>query len=99
MDTLPSLIICVPVLYPVAIQLGVDPVHFGIIVCFNIIQGMLTPPVGILLFITAQIAKVRFEGVTRAVLPFLGINLVVLMIITFFPAFVLFLPRLMGLIQ
>jgi tripartite ATP-independent transporter DctM subunit len=99
MDTLPALIICVPVLFPVSQQLGVDPVHFGVIVCFNIIQGMLTPPVGLLLFITAQIAKVRFEAVTRAVIPFLIINTVVLFAITFIPGFVLFLPRLMGLIQ
>jgi TRAP-type transport system large permease protein len=97
MDTLPSLIICVPVLFPVSQQLGIDPIHFGVIVCFNIIQGMLTPPVGILLFITAQIAKVRFEAVTRAVLPFLAINFGVLMIITFAPDFVLALPRAMGL--
>lgn len=99
MDTLPALIICVPVLFPVSQQLGIDPVHFGVIVCFNIIQGMLTPPLGLLLFITAQIAKVRFEAVTRAVLPFLGMNLLVLMVITFVPGFVLFLPRLMGLIE
>ena len=99
MDTLPALIICVPVLFPVSQQLGVDPVHFGVIVCFNIIQGMLTPPVGILLFITAQIAKVRFEAVTRAVIPFLIINTIVLFIITFVPGFVLALPRAMGLIQ
>lgn len=99
MDTLPALIICVPVLFPVSQQLGVDPVHFGVVVCFNIIQGMLTPPVGLLLFITAQIAKVRFEAVTRAVLPFLAINAVVLMVITFAPGFVLFLPRLMGLMD
>jgi tripartite ATP-independent transporter DctM subunit len=99
MDTLPALIIVVPVLFPASQQLGVDPVHFGVIVCFNIIQGQLTPPLGLLLFITGQIAKVRFEAVAKAVLPFLAINILVLLLITFVPSLVLFLPRLFGLIQ
>lgn len=99
MDTLPTLIICVPVLFPIAQQLGVDPVHFGVLVCFNIVQGMLTPPVGILIFITSQIAKVSIESVTRAVLPFLILNTVVLFVLTFVPDLTLALPRAMGLLE
>jgi len=99
MDTLPTLIICVPVLFPVSQQLGIDPVHFGVVVCFNIVQGMLTPPVAMLLFITAQIAKARLEAVTRAVVPFFVLNTVVLFVLTFVPQFSLFLPKAMGLMK
>lgn len=99
MDTLPALIITVPVLYPISQQMGVDPVHFGVVICFNIIQGMLTPPVGLLLFITSGIARVRFESAVRAVLPFLALNYAVLVMITLLPGFVLFLPRLLGLVE
>ncbi|WBU52031.1 TRAP transporter large permease [Paracoccus sp. SCSIO 75233] len=99
MDTLAALIIVVPMLSPVAAQVGIDPVHFGVVVCFAIIQGMLTPPLGLLLFIVSQIARVRFEAVIRAIMPFLAVNLAVLLAISLAPGFVLFLPRLLGLIE
>ncbi|MFV0336146.1 MAG: TRAP transporter large permease [Tropicimonas sp.] len=99
MDTLAALIIVVPMLTPVAMQVGIDPVHFGVVVCFAIIQGMLTPPLGLLLFIVSHIAQVRFEQVIRAIVPFLAINGLVLLSISLLPGFVLFLPRLLGLME
>lgn len=96
MDTLAALVILVPVLLPTANSLGIDPVQFGIVICFNLIQGLITPPLGIVLFISAQIAGVRFERVVRALLPFLFCNLMTLLLITVFPALTLMLPRLMG---
>lgn len=96
MDTLAALIIVVPVLVPVASKLNIDLVHFGVVVCFNLIQGMLTPPLGVLLFICSQIARIRFENMLGALLPFLIANLVVLGLITFIPTLVLLLPKLAG---
>lgn len=99
MDTLAALIIVVPMLSPVAVQVGIDPVHFGVVVCFAIIQGMLTPPLGILLFIVSGIARIKFEQVIKAILPFLCANMAILLLITLAPGFVLFLPRLLGLME
>ncbi|MFV0334165.1 MAG: TRAP transporter large permease subunit [Tropicimonas sp.] len=99
MDTLAALIIVVPMLTPVAMQVGIDPVHFGVVVCFAIIQGMLTLPLGLLLFIVSHIAQTRFELVIKAIVPFLAINGLVLLSISLLPDFVLFLPRLLGLME
>jgi C4-dicarboxylate transporter DctM subunit len=93
MEAIAALIILVPVLVPVANQLGIDLTHFGVVIVFNLMLGLLTPPVGICLYISAQFAQVRVEEVFREVLPFLGAALVVLLLITAFPGLVLFLPN------
>lgn len=97
MDTIAALIILVPVLYPISQQLGINPVHFGVVICFNLTQGLLTPPLGVVLYICSAIAKVRFDQTVVAVLPFLAANLLILLAITMFPALVLTLPALLGL--
>ena len=79
---------------PLAQKLGIDPVHFGMIVIVNLLIGTNTPPFGIALFITMQIARVSFAAITRAVLPFLIPMIATLLLITFFPGLVLFLPNL-----
>lgn len=84
-----------PILAPLAMQLGVAPIHFGIMVCVNICIGMITPPVGVNLFVAAPIAGVSLTEITRSVLPFVGAYLVALTCIVVFPQIVLWLPALL----
>jgi len=97
MDCLPPILILMPMLVPVATAMGIDPVHFGIIVAANVGLGMVSPPVGICLFVACGIADTRIERVVRPLLPFLLILVISLMVITFVPQISLFLPRLLGL--
>jgi len=97
MDCLPPILILMPILVPVATAMGIDPVHFGIIVAANVGLGMVSPPVGICLFVACGIADTRIELVVRPLLPFLLILVISLMVITFVPQVSLFLPRLFGL--
>jgi TRAP-type C4-dicarboxylate transport system permease large subunit len=94
METTAILVISVPVLFPLMTRLGVDPVHFGLVMVINLLIGTCTPPFGIALFITMQIARVSFGALCRAVAPFLVPMLVTLLLVTLFPQLVLFLPNL-----
>ncbi len=94
METLAAMVILVPVLLPVVTAVGVDPVHFGVVMVLNLIIGTLTPPIGIVLFVMARVANLSFEEVTRATAPFLIPLITVLILITIFPELVLYLPRL-----
>jgi len=97
LDAGPAILILGPVLSPVFLELGVDPVHFAIIMCVNLTIGLATPPMGLLLFVTASVARERVEQIVRALLPLLAVEVLVIFIITFFPALVLTLPRWLGL--
>ena len=97
LDAGPAILILGPVLSPVFLELGVDPVHFAIIMCVNLTIGLATPPMGLLLFVTASVARERVEQIVRALLPLLAVEVVVIFIITFFPSLVLTLPRWLGL--
>ncbi|MDI7862654.1 TRAP transporter large permease [Rhizobiaceae bacterium n13] len=90
------LLIIVPVFIPTAQALGIDMVHFGVMVVVNIMLGLVTPPYGLLLFIMTKISGAPIRDIISDTLPFLGWMVLSLMIITFFPDFVLWLPRLMG---
>jgi tripartite ATP-independent transporter DctM subunit len=90
------LLVIVPVLLPAAQALGIDPVHFGVVAVLNIMIGLITPPFGLLLFMMVKIANVSLRDLVREVLPFLGVMLGTLALITLFPDLVLFLPRLLG---
>ncbi|MEO3432017.1 TRAP transporter large permease [Inquilinus sp. CAU 1745] len=90
------LLIIIPVLVPTAQALGVDLVHFGVVVVVNIMLGLVTPPYGLLLFIMTNIAKVPLRDIVRDILPFLFAMIASLALITFVPGLVLFLPRLFG---
>jgi tripartite ATP-independent transporter DctM subunit len=90
------LLIVVPVLIPSANALGIDPVHFGIVVVVNIMIGLITPPYGLLLFIMTKISGEPLRAIVRDVLPFLFAMLFALAVITFVPQIVLWLPRLLG---
>jgi tripartite ATP-independent transporter DctM subunit len=96
MDMAPLILILTPVLLPVATSLGVDPVHFGMIMLTNLGIGLITPPVGTVLFVASAVSKQKIEQVVRAMLPFYGMLFIVLMLITYIPAISLWLPRLMG---
>ena len=87
-----SLIILTPIFLPIVSSLGVDLIHFGVIMGVGLVIGIATPPVGIGLYVVAEIAHLQFEAVVRAVVPFLIPLLLVLLIITYFPRLVLFLP-------
>jgi C4-dicarboxylate transporter, DctM subunit len=95
MEAIAAMIILIPVLIPIVQAVGIDLVHFGLVMVFNLMLGLLTPPVGILLYICGNFAQVKIERVVREVLPFLGVGIVVLLLITFFPSLVLWLPKLM----
>jgi C4-dicarboxylate transporter DctM subunit len=90
------LLIIVPVLLPTAQALGIDPVHFGVVAVVNIMIGLITPPYGLLLFMMVKVANVPLKDLVREVMPFLGVMIGALAVITLVPDLVLFLPRLLG---
>ncbi|EFH12416.1 TRAP transporter large permease [Pseudoroseomonas cervicalis] len=92
METIAALIILFPPLLAVALQVGIDPIHFAIIVVLNLMIGLTTPPVGVCLFVAANIAKVSLGQVSRAIIPFLICNIIVLMLVSFIPGLSLWLP-------
>ena len=96
MDPLAALIILVPVFLPTAVEIGIDPVHFGIIIVINLMIGLCTPPIGYLIYLSASIAKVRPEIVIKESSPFLIALLVALLLCSFIPAITLTLPGLMN---
>lgn len=98
MDITAALIILAPVLAPLATRLGVNPLHFGVIMCVNLNIGLITPPLGACLFVASSISKVRFEEVVREIWPFILAEVGVLMLITYIPALTLTVPRLLGLV-
>ncbi|MDO9132619.1 MAG: TRAP transporter large permease [Hydrogenophaga sp.] len=90
------ILVILPVLLPTAVALGVDPVHFGVVAVLNIMIGLITPPYGLLLFMMTKIANVSLLALVREVMPFLVVMIGALVVITLWPDFVLFLPRLAG---
>ncbi|MCL6624774.1 MAG: TRAP transporter large permease subunit, partial [Fimbriimonadales bacterium] len=89
------LIIFTPVLFPLITSVGIDPIHFGVVMVLNLMIGLLTPPFGIMLFVTEKIAKLPVHRVIRAVLPFFLPLFITLFLITYIPSLVTFLPRLL----
>ena len=92
-----AITILVPLLLPIATQLGVDPVHFGLVMVLNLMIGLLHPPMGMVLFVLARVAKLSVERTTMAILPWLFPLLASLIVLTYVPSIVLWLPRTMGL--
>ena len=88
------LILFTPILYPIAIGVGVDPIHFGVVMVVNLMIGVATPPVGVSLFVMSHVSGVRLETLMREVLPFIWPLLLVLLVVTYFPELVLWLPNL-----
>src|ERR1700755_3213879 len=88
-----AITILVPILLPIATQLGIDPVHFGLVMVLNLMIGLLHPPMGMVLFVLARVGGLSFERTTMAILPWLVPLLVSLVILTYVPAIVLWVPR------
>lgn len=99
MDLTPAILIFTPIFLPIAQNLGMDTIQFGIMLVFNLCIGTITPPVGNTLFVGCRVAKTKIEGVIKNILPFYVSIFVVLMLVTFIPAISLFLPRIMGIIE
>lgn len=98
MDLTPAILIFTPIFFPIVTQLGVNPVHFGIILIFNLCIGIMTPPVGSALFVGCSVADVSIERVFKPLLPFFAALIAVLFLITYVPSISLILPKLMHLI-
>ena len=99
LDAGPAIIILGPILAPIFIALGVDPVHFAIIMSVNLTVGLATPPMGLVLFVASSVSGERVETIARAILPFLAVEILVIFLITYFPALSLTIPRLTGFVQ
>ena len=96
-DMAPSILISTPILLPVMLKIGVDPVHFGMIMLLNLGIGLCHPPVGAILFVGCAVGDVTIEQVLRRIWPFYGVMFAVLMLVTYLPQISLWLPRLLGL--
>jgi TRAP-type C4-dicarboxylate transport system permease large subunit len=94
MDPLAALIVFVPILMPAAIAVGIDPIHFGVVIVINLMIGLCTPPVGYLIYLMANVANEPPQRVIRESLPFLGVLLLTLLVTTYAPVLTLALPAL-----
>ncbi|GAB3065620.1 TRAP transporter large permease [Virgibacillus ainsalahensis] len=97
MDITPAVLIFTPIFLPISQELGIDPIHFGIIICFSLCIGNMTPPVGSALFVGASVAGVRIEQVITTLLPYFAAVILILLLVAFIPEISLFLPELLGL--
>ena len=95
-DGASALIIFTPVLLPLVHKLGIDPIFFGVVICVNLMIGTITPPVGLCLYVACGIADVRLEQISRTIIPFLLVEVVVLFLVTYIPWLIMFLPNLFG---
>jgi C4-dicarboxylate transporter DctM subunit len=93
METTASLIILTPILLPLAVKIGIDPIHFGVVMVLNLVIGLITPPLGVCLFIACSIAKITLEQIAKAILPFLIAVIAVLFTVTYIPELSLWIPR------
>ncbi|MEH6709858.1 MAG: TRAP transporter large permease [Paraglaciecola polaris] len=96
LDAGPAILILGPVLAPIFISLGIDPLHFAVIMCVNLTVGLATPPMGLVLFVAASVSGEKTENIAYEMLPFLAVEALVIFIITYFPAVTMTLPRLFG---
>jgi len=96
MELTASLIILAPVLLPLMMKIGVDPLHFGVILVLNLVIGLTTPPVGVCLFVAASIGQTSLEKLSRAIIPFLLASIAVLIICTYWEGIIMFIPKYFG---
>jgi TRAP-type C4-dicarboxylate transport system permease large subunit len=98
LETAAAIIIFIPFLAPLATSLGIHPIHFGVVVIVNLMIGLITPPVGLVLYVTCNVARISLEELLREVWPFVFVEIAALLILTYWPAGTLFVPKLFGLI-
>ena len=91
-----AILILTPIVLPAAISFGIDPIHFGLIMVFNLMIGLLTPPVGMCLYATMKVAKISFDRMVKSVLIFFVPLVITLILITYIPQITLFLPGILG---
>ena len=96
LDAGPAIIILGPILGPIFVNLGVDPVHFAMIMSVNLTVGLATPPMGLVLFVASSVSGERVEAISKAILPFLAVEVLVIFMITYIPAISLTIPRWLG---
>ncbi|MEP1209484.1 MAG: TRAP transporter large permease [Rhizobiaceae bacterium] len=99
LDAGPAIIILGPILAPIFVELGVHPVHFAIIMSVNLTVGLATPPMGLVLFVASSVSGEKVETISKAILPFLAVEIVVIFLITYVPAISMTIPRLTGFVQ
>ena len=97
MDAGPAILILAPILAPVMIKVGIDPVHFAVVMCINMTIGLITPPMGLVLFVMSGISHLGMEQLTKGIFPLLVSNVMVLFLISYIPGLVLWLPMMTGL--
>jgi len=97
LDAGPAIIILGPILAPIFIKLGIDPVHFATIMSVNLTVGLATPPMGLVLFVASSVSGEKVQTIARAILPFLLVEIIVIFMITFIPAISMTIPKLLGL--
>lgn len=96
MDSSPAIIVLTPVLAPALVMLGLHPAHVGVIIVLNLVIGLVTPPVGVCLFMASTIGKAPLEGVYRALVPFTLASIFVLLLVTYLPFITTFLPSILS---
>ena len=99
LDAGPAIIILGPILAPIFVNLGVHPVHFAIIMSINLTVGLVTPPMGLVLFVASSISGVKVESLAKAILPFLAVEILVIFLVTYFPPLSMFVPTIFGFIR
>lgn len=99
LDAGPAIIILGPILGPIFTDLGVHPVHFAIIMSVNLTVGLATPPMGLVLFVASSVSGERVQAIAKTILPFLAVEVIVIFLITYFPAISMTIPRLTGFVQ
>lgn len=97
MDVTPAILIFTPILLPICTSFGMDPIQFGILLCFNLSIGTITPPVGTILFTGCRVGGVTIESVMKHLLPYFGVILIALLLVTYIPQISMFLPSILGL--
>src|SRR5699024_11013787 len=93
-DTIAAIVILTPILLPVATEIGLDPIHFGVIMVVNLAIGFITPPVGVNLFVASAVGKIRFDNIVKASLPLFLTMIVALLLISYIPSLSMYLVEL-----
>lgn len=99
LDAGPAIIILGPILGPIFVSMGIDPVHFAIIMSVNLTVGLATPPMGLVLFVASSVSGERVESIARAIMPFLMVEIATIFLVTYFPAISMTIPRLTGFVD
>ena len=96
LDAGPAILIFAPILAPIMTNVGIDPIHFGVVMVVNLSIGLATPPMGLVLFVASGVSGVPLQKISKAIIPFLLAEAMVIFIISFFPSLVIGLPKLLG---